>query len=119
MLNPYYRRVLLHTLLSLSTAALLLIAMPRFDQRWLAPFVLVPLLIAVGHTANTAQRFLYGWAAGIFYWAFLCTWIQFVLAVHGGVGELGGWACFILFALYKGLHLGVFSALAGPLLNRS
>jgi apolipoprotein N-acyltransferase len=119
MLNAYYRGVLLHTLLSLLTAGLLLLAMPRFDQRWLAPLALTPLLIALARTRHPAQRFFYGWAAGILYWAMLCTWIQFVLAVHGGLGELGGWACFVLFALYKGLHLGVFSALAGPLMNRA
>ena len=54
-----------------------------------------------------------------FFWASLCTWIQFVLAVHGGMGIWGGWGCFVLFALYKGLHLGVFSWLAGPLMRRA
>ncbi|HEY7210502.1 MAG TPA: apolipoprotein N-acyltransferase [Bryobacteraceae bacterium] len=119
MLNAYYRRVLLHTLLSLATAALLLMALPRFDVRWLAPIALTPLLIALARTRDAWQRFFYGWATGIFFWALLCTWIQFVLAVHGGLGEWGGWGCFVLFALYKGLHLAVFSALAGPLMRRS
>jgi len=118
MLSPYYRRVLLHTVFSLVTAALLLLSMPRFDQRWLAPIILTPLLVALARTPNAAQRFFYGWAAGIFYWGCLCTWIQFVMAVHGGLGELGGWACFAPFALYKGLHLAVFSTLAGPLISR-
>jgi apolipoprotein N-acyltransferase len=119
MLSAYYRRVLLHTLLSLLTAALLLAAMPRFDLRWLAPIALTPLLFVLGQTRRAWQRFVYGWAAGILYWVLLCTWIQFVLSVHGGLGEWGGWGCFVLFALYKGLHLAVFSTLAGPLLDRS
>jgi apolipoprotein N-acyltransferase len=116
--NLFYQRVLFHTLLALSTAGLLLLALPRFDLRWLAPFALTPLLVALARTRHAAQRFFLGWAAGIFYWAFLCTWIQFVLEVHGGMGRAGGWVCFILFALYKGLHLAVFSWLAGPLIRR-
>ncbi len=118
-LHPHYRRVLLHSLLSLATAALLLLALPRFDFRWLAPIALTPLLYALARTRDGWQRFVYGWGAGIFFWFFLCTWIQFVLEVHGGVGSWGGWGCFILFALYKGLHLAVFSWLAGPLMRRA
>jgi apolipoprotein N-acyltransferase len=117
-LNPFYRRVLFHTLLALATAGLLLLALPRFDLRWLAPVALTPLLVALARTPHAVQRFFLGWAAGIFYWGFLCTWIQFVLEVHGAMGRAGGWICFILFALYKGLHLGVFSWLAGPLMLR-
>ena len=112
-------QLLLHTLLALVTAGALLLSLPRFDWHWLAPFALAPLLVAVARTAQPWLRFLYGWVAGIFFWFFLCTWIQFVLAVHGGMGELGGWACFVLFALYKGLHLAVFSWLAGPLMRRA
>ncbi len=115
----HYRRVFLHSLLSLATAALLLLALPRFDWRWLAPLALTPLLVALARTTDAGQRFVFGWGAGIFFWFFLCTWIQFVLAIHGGMGSLGGWGCFLLFALYKGLHLGVFSWLAGPLMRRS
>ncbi len=119
LFTPYYRRVLLHALLSLATAGLLLLTFPKFDVRWLAPFALTPLLIALARTPDGWQRFVYGWAGGIFFWFFLCTWIQFVLEVHGGMGRWGGWACFVLFALYKGLHLGVFSCLAGPLMRRA
>ncbi len=118
-LHPHYRRVLLHSLLSLATAALLLLALPKFDFRWLAPFALTPLLCALARTPDGWQRFIYGWGAGIFFWFFLCTWIQFVLEVYGGLGVWGGWGCFVLFALYKGLHLAVFSWLAGPLMRRA
>lgn len=119
LFTPYYRRVLIHALLSLATAALLLLTFPKFDVTWLAPFALTPLLIALARTPDGWQRFVYGWACGIFFWFFLCTWIQFVLEVHGGMGRWGGWACFVLFALYKGLHLAVFSCLAGPLMRRT
>ncbi|MBV8830119.1 MAG: apolipoprotein N-acyltransferase [Acidobacteriaceae bacterium] len=116
-LRSYSGRIILHTLLSLLTAALLLLIFPKFDLRFLAPVALTPILVAVARTQDGWQRFIYGWAAGIFYWFFLCTWIQFVLEVHGGMGRWGGWACFFLFAILKGLHMAVFGWLAGPLMR--
>ena len=117
--SVHYRQVFLHALLALATAALLLLTYPAFDIRWLAPLALCPLLIALARTSDGAQRFVYGWAAGIFFWFFLCTWIEFVLEVHGDMGRWGGWGAFVLFALLKGLHLAVFSWLAGPLMRRA
>lgn len=113
----FYRTTAVHTLLSLLTAVLLLLIFPKFNIRFLAPIALAPLLVVVARTANSWQRFVYGWAAGIFYWFFLCTWIQFVLEVHGGMGRWGGWGCFLLFSILKALHLAVFSWLAGPLMR--
>lgn len=115
---PYYRRILLHALLCLLSAILLVLTFPRFDLRFLAPVALTPLLIALARTPNAWQRFVYGWAAGILYWFLVCTWIQSVLEVYGGMGRWGGWASFFLFAILKGLHLAVFSLLAGPLMRR-
>jgi apolipoprotein N-acyltransferase len=113
------RRVFLHTLLALLSSVLLLMIFPKFDLRFLAPVALTPLLIALARTRDGWQRFVYGWAAGIFFWFFLCTWIQFVLEVHGGMGQWGGWGSFFLFSILKGLHLAVFSWLAGPLMGRA
>ena len=115
---PYYRRVLLNTLLSIATAFLLLAIFPKFDLFFLAPIALTPLLIALARTDDGWQRFIYGWAAGTFYWFFLCTWIQFVLEVHGGMGVFGSWGSFFLFSILKALHLAVFSWLAGPLMRK-
>lgn len=114
----HYRRVVLHTLLSLATAFLLLAIFPKFDFRFLAPVALTPLLIALARTEDGWQRFIFGWAAGIFYWFFLCTWIQFVLEAHGGMGVFGSWGSFVLFSVLKALHLAVFSWLAGPLMRQ-
>ena len=47
-----------------------------------------------------------GWAAGFVFWFGVCSWIQFVLEVHGGMGRWGGWGTFALFAVLKGLHTG-------------
>src|SRR3954471_8294618 len=112
-------QLVVHTLGALLSAVLLLLIFPRFDIHLLAPVALTPLLVVLARTENGWQRFLYGWAAGIFYWFFLCTWIQFVLEQHGGMGQWGGWASFLLFSILKALHLAVFSLLAGPLMTRS
>jgi apolipoprotein N-acyltransferase len=111
-------RLAWHTILALHSAFLLLLLFPKFEFYWLAPVALTPLLIALARTPRAWQRFAIGWAAGIFYWFFLCNWIQFVLEVHGGIGRWGGWASFALFAVLKGLHMAVFSWLAGILINR-
>lgn len=118
-LSLHYRRVLLHATLSLASAILLVLIFPRFDLRVLAPLALTPLLIALARTPNAGQRFVYGWAAGILYWFLVCTWIQFVLEVYGGMGRWGAWGAFFLFAILKGLHLAVFSWLAGPVMHRA
>jgi apolipoprotein N-acyltransferase len=111
------RQVFLYALLSILSSVLLLLIFPKFDLHFLAPLALTPLLFVLARTRDGWQRFFYGWAAGIFYWFFLCTWIQFVLEVHGGMGRWGGWGSFLLFSILKGLHLAVFSLLAGPLMR--
>ena len=78
---------------------------PRFNWRFLAPVALTPLLIALAQTPRAGQRFIYGWGAGIVYWFFLCTWIQFVLQVHAAMGVWGGWGSFLVFCILKALHL--------------
>ncbi|HZT39917.1 MAG TPA: apolipoprotein N-acyltransferase [Bryobacteraceae bacterium] len=105
-------------LLTLLSAALLILIFPGADLVWIAPVALTPLLIVAGRERRAARRFLYGWTAGIVFWFGVCYWIQFVLEVHGGMGRWGGWATFILFCLAKALHLGVFTWVAGYLIHR-
>jgi apolipoprotein N-acyltransferase len=104
--------------LSLASAVLLVLIFPRFNFTWLAPFALGPLLVACARERSWRRRWLNGWAAGAVFWCGMCTWIQFVLDVHGGMGRWGGWGGFALFGLYKGLHMAVFAALAGWLMKR-
>ena len=104
--------------LSLASALLLVVLFPRFEWTWLAPIAIAPLLIACAREASWKRRFVNGWIADAVFWGSVCYWIQFVLEVHGGMGFWGGWGTFLLFALYKGLHLGVFSVLAGFLLPK-
>ena len=108
----------LNWILALASAALLILTFPRFSIVWFAPLALTPLLIALAREARPARRFLLGWVAGIVYWFGVCYWIQFVLAVHGGVGEVAGWLLLMLFCCAKALHMGVFALLAGILIRR-
>ena len=97
------------------TGLLLVLIQPAPALTFLAPFALTPLLIATADEASVKQRFLFGWLAGILQWGGTCYWIRDTLAQHGG---MPGWLAtllFVLFALFKGLHLGLFSALSGYL----
>ncbi len=109
---------MLNWLLALASAGLLVLAFPGFDFSWLAAVALAPLLLAVAREPRPGRRFLLGWVCGIAYWFGVCHWIQFTLAVHGGMGEIAGWAVFTLFALAKGLHMAVFAVLAGIMVRR-
>ena len=111
-------RLVLNWLLALASAGLLVLAFPGFDFAWLAAVALVPLLVAVAREPRPWRRFLLGWGCGIVYWFGVCHWIQFTLAVHGGMGNSTAWAMFTLFALAKGLHMAVFALLAGMLMGR-
>ncbi len=91
---------------------------PGFNLTWLAPVALAPLLIACAREPSWKRRWFYGWAAGAVFWCGVCPWIEFVMDVHGGMGPWGGWGTFILFGLYKGLHMAVFATLAGFLMPR-
>ena len=109
---------MLNLLLALASAALLILAFPRFQIAWLAPVALAPLLIAAMRERRPIRRFFLGWISGVLYWFGVCYWIQFVLAFHGGMGEAAGWAVFTLFAVVKALHMGVFAWLAGIVMRR-
>jgi apolipoprotein N-acyltransferase len=108
----------LNWLLSLLSAGLLVLCFPRFQIVWLAPVALAPLLIALAREPRPLRRFLLGWTSGVVYWFGVCYWIQFVLAFHGGLGNVAGWAVFLLFCFAKALHMGVFAWLAGILIRR-
>ena len=110
-------KLALNWLLACTSAVLLILSFPPFNFTWLAPFALAPLLIALAREPRPWRRFLLGWVTGIVYWFGVCNWIQFVLSVHGGVGDPAGWALFMLFCVLKALHMAVFALLAGILMR--
>ena len=109
---------MLNGLLSLLSAALLILAFPGFHIAWLAPVALSPVLVALAREPRPLRRFLLGWGAGVVYWFGVCYWIQFVLWFHGGLGKTAAWGVFLLFCFAKALHMGVFAIAAGILIRR-
>ncbi|HWR51836.1 MAG TPA: apolipoprotein N-acyltransferase [Bryobacteraceae bacterium] len=103
--------------LPLLTAILLILASPKPNLAFLAPFALAPLLHSMAQEASGRRRFLIGWLAGMVYWAGACYWIQGVLEHHAGMAGPLSWVGFVGFFLYKGLHMGGFAWLAGPLMR--
>lgn len=108
---------MLNAALALLSAALLILAFPRFNLAWLAPVALTPLLVALARERRVWRRFGLGWLAGFVYWFGVCYWIEDVLARYAGVSHIVAWALFTLFAVTKALHMAVFAMLAG-ILNR-
>jgi apolipoprotein N-acyltransferase len=108
----------LNLLLAIVSGLLLAAVHPRWNLVWLAPFALTPLLIALGREYRPKYRFLLGYAAGIAFWGSMCYWIQFVMAVHGGLGNAGGSGIFLLFCLTPSLNMAVFGMLAGVVVHK-
>jgi apolipoprotein N-acyltransferase len=103
--------------LSLLSGVLLVLIFPNFNFTLLAPVALAPLLIACASERSWKRRFVLGWASGFVFWFAVCSWIQFVLEVHGGMGRWGGWGTFTLFAVLKGLYTATFAALVGSVMR--
>jgi len=92
---------------------------PRFSLYWLAAFAVAPLLFALAKTASPKRRFLLGWLCGAIYWGGTCYWVYGVMYDYGGLAAPAAAAIYVGFLLAKGLHLGVFGVLAGPLMQRA
>jgi apolipoprotein N-acyltransferase len=109
--------VILNFLLAFLSGGLLAAVFPPHNLAWLAPVALAPLLFAAAREDRWQWRFLMGYVAGIHYWFGLCSWIATTLAQFGGVGNAVAWLLFGLFCLAKAIQLGVFAALAGPVMK--
>ena len=103
--------------LSLLSGVLLVLIFPNFNITVLAPVAVTPLLISCAREESWKRRFVLGWASGFVFWFAVCSWIQFVLEVHGGMGRWGGWGTFTLFAVLKGLYTATFAALVGSVMR--
>ena len=94
----------LNYVLAAVTGLLLVLIQPAPSLTFLAPFALLPLLLASANEASDRQRFLFGWLAGIIQWGATCYWIRDTLTLHGGMPSWLATLLFVLFALAKGLH---------------
>lgn len=110
--------MLLNYLLAVLSGLLLVLVFPRFNVTLLAPFVLAPLVCALAREWVPKHRFLLGWSMGLVYWSLANYWIYFVISVHGGLGPGLGSIGFVLFVLLRAIPMGIFSLLAGILVQR-
>ena len=90
---------------------------PGFSVYALAAFAVAPLLAALAKEPGTKRRFLLGWLCGSVYWGGTCYWVYGTMHDYGGLAAPAAAAVYAGFLLAKGLHLGVFGVLAGPLLR--
>jgi apolipoprotein N-acyltransferase len=104
---------------ALLTGGLLAALFPPLNLALLAPLALAPLLFALAHAGGWRGAFGWGWLAGLVYWLAVCHWIRDVLFNYGGLAGPLSWLALLLFAAVKALHLGVFAALARPLMDRA
>jgi apolipoprotein N-acyltransferase len=100
------------------SGALLFLIHPLFNFVWLAPFALAPLLVALAREWRPGYRFALGYVAGAVFWGGMCYWIQYVMAVHGGLGQVGGAGVFLLFCLTPSVNMAFFGLLAGTVLHK-
>ncbi len=97
----------------------LLAIFPKFDLHFLAPIAFTPLLIALASTRDAWQRFVLGWAAGIFYWFFCAPGSNLSSKSHGGMGVFGSWGIVLVSSAFLKVCISQSSAwLAGPLMRR-
>ena len=106
-------------ILAALSGILQVLVFPRFSFYWLAAVAVAPLLFALAREESSKRRFLAGWLCGSIYWGGTCYWVYGVMNDYAGIPAAGAGAIYVAFLLAKGLHLGVFSLLAGPLMSRS
>lgn len=100
-------------LAALLGAACVILAMPTVGLVWPMAVAFAPLLL-VTRGMSTKRRLLLGWLMGAVCQAVLFRWIVFTLREMSGLHEAIGLLALLLFALWHGLAVGVFFALAEP-----
>ena len=85
-------------------------AFPKFDLFLLAWIALVPLLISI-RTLSAWDRFRVGLLAGVVHYVTLMYWIAPTIKTYGGVPWVLSVAVLLLFSVYLGTYVGLFSTL--------
>jgi apolipoprotein N-acyltransferase len=79
----------------------------------------VALLLIIILDARPRVAFACGFVHALFFVITSMPWIATVLAVHGGLSRLGGWAILLLIATVFGIHAGAFAWCVRRLAQRS
>ena len=113
-----FRGALPSYLLAAAAGILQVLTFPRFGFSFLAAVAVAPLLVAVATEPCWRRRFLLGWLAGVIFWGGTCYWIYDAMHRYAHLPAVAAAAIFGGFFIVKGLHLGVFSLIAAPLMRR-
>ncbi|HMF57847.1 MAG TPA: apolipoprotein N-acyltransferase [Pyrinomonadaceae bacterium] len=101
-------------LLSVLSAALLILAFPDFNLWPLAWVGFVPLLVAVARSRNQWRAFIFGWLTGTVFFYGSCYWVTHALIRYGGIPA---WVAYPLL-LPATVVVGLFPAISCLLLFR-
>ena len=102
--------------LALLTGLCLVVIYPGWNWTWLAPLTVTPLLVAVAGEPRRKHHFLLGYGAGFVHSLGVFYWFAPVLAVHGGMGEWGGFGTLLVYCFIRATHYGLYSLMAGLLM---
>ena len=98
-----------------SSGLAFVLAFPTFDQAWLAPVALLPLLWVAARERSAWRRFWSGQVAGSVFFAGSCYWVYPVQREFGGLGIAEAAFIYFLFFSVLGIYWGLFCWLAGRL----
>ena len=117
------------------SGGLQILIFPTPNLYWLCWIAFVPLLLAVlqarsgsvlmpaalgGESllpARPLQGFLLGWFSGIIWYAGSCYWIFFTMHAYGGLDTPVAFGVLVLFCLWLGSYLGIFTWLLALVAN--
>ncbi|MCI0402949.1 MAG: apolipoprotein N-acyltransferase [Acidobacteria bacterium] len=103
---------------ALLSGVLLVLAFPAPHLSLLAWVALAPLLVVLVQKRARWRLFLYGFLAGVVFFAGTCYWIYEVMRIHGHLGPVACVAVVGLFVLVTAPFFGVFSWTVGELARR-
>ena len=106
------------TACALLSGLLLIFCFPRPHLTLLAWVALAPLLAVCTYRRSRARLFLYGYLAGILFFAGTCYWIMIVMQRYGHLSWPAAFGILTLFVLFFALHLGAFTLAMGELARR-
>ncbi|MFQ5926270.1 MAG: apolipoprotein N-acyltransferase, partial [Terriglobia bacterium] len=98
---------------------LLVLCFPKPHLSFLAPFVLLPLLLAIFAERQRRWLFLYGYLTGIIFLAGTMPWIYSVMLTHGRLSMAAAAGVFFLFVVVMAVFFGLYSWWVGELARRS
>lgn len=106
------------TACALLSGLLLVLALPSAHLTLLGFVALTPLLAALSYSRSRLRNFWLGYLTGIVFFAGSCSWIVPVMQTFGRLSSLAAGGVLLLFALYLGLFIGLFSFVVGELARR-